>query len=395
MYEKYIQKGTKRLRCGYTTGTCAAGAAKAAAQTLLSGVPTQHVSIMVPAGDEIPLEVEELTVSGNSVICAVRKDGGDDPDATHGMLIYASVSKTPVADAPSAEKIETAAGRVLIDGGAGIGRVTKPGLDQPVGAAAINSVPRRMIAENVREVMDRFRYEGTLQIEISAPEGEQIAARTFNPHLGIEGGISIIGTTGIVEPMSNDAILGTVKAELSMRRAQGEKIAFLTLGNYGSSYLTAYYPALVEKAVTCSNFIGDSIDLCLEMDFEGILILGHFGKLVKLGAGIMNTHSAFADGRMEVLIACALAAGADTGTLRRIASAATTDAAIAILKECDILDAAMTKLTERVDYYLRKKVKDDIPVGAILFTEAEKVTVQTPAAGELLEYLLEVHSSEC
>ena len=375
MYEAYIQKGARRLRLGYTTGTCAAGAASAAARMLLSGEVLKTIAVALPAGEEITLEIENARILPEEASCAVRKDGGDDPDATHGMLIYARVFLTE-----KAEEIE-------ITGGEGIGTVTKPGLDQPVGAAAINSVPRQMIRSGVREAAEAFSYRGGLHVEISAPGGEEIAKKTFNPQLGIKGGISIIGTTGIVEPMSNAAILGTVRAELSMRRAAGESVALLTLGNYGKSYLKTHFPALSEKAVACSNFIGDSIDLCLEAGFSGILILGHFGKLVKLGAGIMNTHSSFADGRMEVLLSCALRAGADLETLRQIADSATTDAAIAQMRRAGVLDAAMEQLSIRVDHYLRRKVKDEVPVGAVLFTETEKVTVQTAQAAVLLKRL--------
>ena len=375
MYEAYIQKGTKRLRLGYTTGTCAAGAAKAAALMLLTGRPVDRISILVPAGDEIPLEVEDVTMAADAVSCAVRKDGGDDPDATDGMLIYARVCLMP--DGRDVE----------IDGGEGIGRVTKRGLDQAVGEAAINSVPRQMIREGVREVMALTGCTCGLSVTIYAPEGAEIARRTFNPRLGIEGGISIIGTTGIVEPMSNDAILGTVKAELSVRRAQGERIALLTIGNYGSAYLAGHYPALSDKAVTCSNFIGDAIDMALGDGYEGILILGHFGKLVKLGAGIMNTHSAFADARMDVLTTCALSAGAGLDTLRAVADAPTTDAALAVLREAGDLDRTLQVLTDRVDAHLRRKVREAVPIGAVLFSQAAGITVGTDAAEALLEAL--------
>ena len=376
MYEAYITKGGRRLRLGYTTGTCAAAAAKAAAQLLLGGetMKCSAVTVAVPAGDEIPVEIETLYMEAGRAFCAVRKDGGDDPDATHGMLICASVSflkpgETPDADFP----------QVRITGGRGIGRVTKPGLDRPVGEAAINSVPRRMITEHVHEVMRQHGCSGSLQVEISAPDGEEIAKKTFNPHLGIEGGISIIGTSGIVEPMSDAAILGTVKAELSVRKAAGDKIAFFTLGNYGKSFMAQHLPDLSDKTVTCSNFIGDSIDLALEAGFEGILFLGHFGKLVKLGAGIMNTHSSFADGRMDVLVSCALTAGADLSLLHQIQESITTDAAIGSLRQSGekILQGTMEQLTERVDFYLRKKVKDAVPIGAILFTQTQNVTVET------------------
>ena len=199
--EEYLVKDGKRLRLGYTTGSCAAAAAKAAAWMLLTGRKKDTIRLQTPKGIELNLDVLETELSPDEVRCAIRKDSGDDPDVTRGTLIFAAVRKSATPG-------------VTIDGGEGVGRVTKPGLDQPVGAAAINSVPRQMIEENVREVCALVGYDGGLDVTISAPEGEALAKKTFNPRLGIEGGISILGTTGIVEPMSEQALLDTIRVEL-------------------------------------------------------------------------------------------------------------------------------------------------------------------------------------
>ena len=293
--EEYIVKDGKKLRLGYTTGSCAAAAAKAAAVMLLTGRRLETVALLTPKGIRLELEVREVETGPGYVSCAIAKDAGDDPDVTNGALIFARVSRR---EEPG----------IVIDGGPGVGRVTKPGLDQPVGAAAINSVPRRMIRENLEEVCALADWSGGLEAVISVPEGERLAKKTFNPRLGIAGGISILGTTGIVEPMSDGALVGTIRAELSQRRAAGDRYVLLTPGNYGSEFIRdglGLDPAL---AVQTSNFIGDALDLCRELGFSGALLVGHVGKLVKLAGGMLNTHSRWGDCRMEILAAHA---GAD------------------------------------------------------------------------------------
>ena len=288
--EEYIIKDGKRLRLGYTTGSCAAAAAKAACFMLLTGRRKETVELLTPKGILLTLSVLEITQGPDFVSCAIRKDSGDDPDATRDTLIFASVRKT---DAPG----------VFIDGGAGVGRVTKRGLDQPVGAAAINSVPRRMIEENVREVCRLCDYHGGISVIISVPDGERLAQKTFNPRLGITGGISILGTSGIVEPMSEQALVDTIRVELRQRRETGADYVLLTPGNYGADYIRACIGLDPRTAVLTSNFIGDALEICRELGFSGALLVGHIGKLVKLSGGMWNTHSKCGDCRMELLAA--------------------------------------------------------------------------------------------
>ena len=216
----------KRLHYGYTTGSCAAAATKGAVQMLLSGHPVQQVSLLTPKGWLLQLVLEACNLDAQQATCAVRKEAGDDPDVTDGMLIYATVRKT--------------AQQIIIDGGQGIGRVTKAGLNQPIGEAAINKVPRQMILEAAQEICQMYGYTGGLQIEIWAPLGEQIAQETYNPKLGIVGGISILGTSGIVEPMSQQALLDTMETELSVLQAAGNRHLLLVLGNYGQRFAQSY-----------------------------------------------------------------------------------------------------------------------------------------------------------
>lgn len=386
MLEHYIYHGREKLRCGYTTGSCAAAAAKAAVAMLLTGKRAERVELMTPKGILLDLEVRRAEQEAGYASCAIQKDSGDDPDITKGIYIYARAERMPETDADGGYQAQ---GRVLIDGGAGIGRVTKPGLEQPVGEAAINSTPRRMIEAAVREVMEQYEYGGGMRITIYAPEGAELAKKTFNPRLGIEGGISILGTSGIVEPMSSEALIQTIRMEASVRAREGKKYLFVTLGNYGRSFVAEQMPGLLDKSVRCSNFIGEAIDIGLELEFEGILIAGHIGKLVKLGAGIMNTHSAQADGRMDVLVTCGLLAGVEADVLRRLPACATTDEALAVLQKAGGLAQTMEQLMKRIHVYLRAKVRQEIPIGAILFSNQFGRLGETEDAGLLLERVME------
>ena len=272
---------------------------------------------------------------------------------------------------------------IEITGGKGVGIVTKAGLDQAVGAYAINSVPRKMITLAVGEIAEKYDYHGGFKVEISVPEGENIAKKTFNPRMGIVDGISIIGTSGIVEPMSNSALIETIRLEEKMRRAEGHNTLLLTIGNYSEGYIQRSMPFALEKSVKCSNFIGEAIDIALEFGFESILIIGHMGKLVKLGAGIMNTHSAQADGRMDVLVTCGLLAGADSEMLKKLPDCVTVDAALDILKTSGMLEKTLEILADRAEYYLNAKVKNSIEIGAIMFSDKHPVTVRTSLADKL------------
>jgi cobalt-precorrin-5B (C1)-methyltransferase len=278
---------------------------------------------------------------------------------------------------------------VEILGGIGIGRVTKAGLDQPVGEAAINSVPRKMITSAVMEIAEKYGYSGGFTVTVSVPEGVELAEKTYNPRMGIEGGISIIGTSGIVEPMSNTALVDTIRTEAKMRRAEGQKNMLLTIGNYSESFVQNELPFPLERSVTCSNFIGDAIDIGIELGFSSILIVGHIGKLVKLGAGIMNTHSSWADGRMEVLVTCGVLAGADVETLKKLPDCATADAAMDILAEGGYLEKTLEILSSRMDYYLRGRVKDAIKIAALAFSYKRELNVKTAFADRLIKAISE------
>lgn len=373
--EQYIEKDGKRLRLGYTTGSCAAAAAKAAAWMLLTGKRKETITLDTPKGIRLELPVREIEMGKDAVSCAIEKDSGDDPDVTKGMLIFASVHRT---DEPG----------VHIDGGEGIGRVTKRGLDQAVGNAAINSVPRQMIRENVEEVMALADFSGGLAVVISAPGGGEIAKKTFNPRLGIVGGISILGTTGIVEPMSEAALVETIRVELRQRRALGRDYALLTPGNYGSDFIRQNLDVDLNTAVQVSNFLGDALDICRDLGFRGALLVGHIGKLVKVAGGMMNTHSKYGDCRMEILAAHAGASGADAERVREILDCAACDDAVRILRECGLAEATLARVTERVLFHLAHRA-DEMEAGVLMFSKEYGILGQSENAPELLKKIME------
>ena len=402
MLERYVYKNQKKMRCGYTTGTCAAAAAKAAAQMLLSGRKVTEVSVRTPSDITLTLPVCEIQMKAHAVSCAVQKDSGDDPDITNKILIFAEVSyihnnsnmnkstdMTVKKCDTELERSDTAAVKpqMIVDGGVGIGRITKKGLARPVGAAAINPVPLKMIEAALKETAEAFGYEGGLQAVISAPQGVEIAKKTFNPQLGITGGISILGTSGIVEPMSEQALIDTIRTEMKMHLADGEQTLLITPGNYGQDFLLNTLNIELKRSIKCSNYIGDTIDMVCDAGAKAMLLVGHIGKLVKLGAGIMNTHSKVADGRMEVLSACAIRAGADNDTALKILDCITTEAALEILKKSDILEKTMYQLTLRIEDVLQRRSSGKIVIGAIVFSNEYGILGKTPAADKLLELI--------
>lgn len=362
----------KRLCNGYTTGSCATLAAKAAVSMLLEQQEVLREQIVTPKGVSVTVDILNIEREKDKVSCAVQKDAGDDPDVTNGILVYASV-----------EKIHTCA--ILIDGGIGVGRVTKNGLSQKIGEAAINPVPKKMIEHEVRRIMEKNHYEGGIKVIISVPQGVEIAKKTYNPRLGIVGGISILGTTGIVEPMSEKALIDTIKVEMKVAKANGVKYLILTPGNYGEQYIKETLGLNLGQAVTCSNFVGEAIDFAVELGFEGILLVGHVGKFVKLAAGIMNTHSHQADGRMEVFTAHAALQGAPGEALRQIMDCISTDEAIKILKEYEVMERTMDSILEKIEFHLMQRCRNEVPIGAILFSNAHGMLGQTSKAGQLLD----------
>jgi len=526
--EQYIFSGTKKLRCGFTTGTCAALASRAAVESLLSARVPETVSLRTPKGWLARADVVADATSlvpiasgGTRFRCGVKKDAGDDPDVTDGCLVFATaelfpmdatpmatagldsavvgsvpmataqmtaaesaqmgfaqtalvgsvslgsvpmataetasvdtaemdsaetaqmasapmaaaesaqmgfaqtspkasaplttaksapvaaagldsaaVGSVPMAAAPmaAAESAPVAAApmgsvpdgdgavRVVIDGGAGVGRVTKPGLDQPVGEAAINRVPRRMISDAVRDVCEAFGFAGEVRVTIDIPDGERLAEKTFNPQLGIEGGISVIGTSGVVEPMSEQALLDALETEIRVIAAsyadKTDRPLVITPGNYGKDFV-ARYPELEKIPVLkCSNFIGAALDLAAAYGFTHVTLAGHAGKFVKLAGGIMNTHSRVADCRMELLCAHAALCGAEKTVLARIMDCATVDAALSVLDEAGLTEKTVRSLVYAAKMHVARRVDGAYSFGLVMFTNERGVIGSVQATGD-------------
>ena len=374
--EMFKKDGNKKLRYGFTTGSCSAAAAKAAAWMLFSGTEKEEIEIMTPKGLLYTPLIENVRKESRAVGCSVTKDGGDDPDVTNGMPVIAAVSFDPDDPLFTTEHDwenvqfprENLPKQVFIDGGWGVGRVTKPGLDQPVGNAAINHVPREMITKEVEEVCRLFDYEGLIFVEISLPEGERLAKKTFNPRFGIQGGLSVVGTTGVVEPMSTQALLDTIRVELKQKKTiDGERV-IISPGNYGQDFMQRTYGYNLDESVKCSNFIGLTMEMCAELGFKKVLLVGHVGKLIKVAGGIMNTHSREGDCRMEIISACALRAGADADLCREILACISTEEAVRILIEAGICKEAMQIAMDHILPNLERRAGDDLAVDCMMYT---------------------------
>lgn len=368
------------MRFGFTTGSCAAAASKAAAYMLLTGKKKEKITILTPKGIEFHAKIVHIVREENKVSCAVEKDGGDDPDITTGSFIFSTIY---LLNEKEGDCI------ISIDGGKGVGRVTRPGLDQPVGNAAINKVPRQMIEKEVREVCKAFDFQGELRVIISVPEGEELAKKTFNPRLGIVGGISILGTSGIVEPMSQQAILDTIEVELKQHRAMKEDKIAIAPGNYGQEYMKEAYGYDLDQSVKCSNFIGATIDRAIELGFKKILLTGHIGKLIKVSGGIMNTHSKEGDCRMELLSSASILEGVDVGIVKNILGCVVTEEALHMLEDTGCFSKIMDRIMKKICFYLDKRAQGKAQIECIMYSKEFGELAASKKAGKLLKEIKE------
>ena len=355
------------MRYGFTTGSCAAVAAKAAAYMLLTGLKKTEFAIETPKGIRYNAKLLDIIYGENEASCAVEKDGGDDPDITTGIWIYAKVSYINTKDINTKENRKKEQ-EIIIEGGMGVGRVTKPGLDQPVGNAAINRVPREMIKKEVLEICRLTDYKGSLRVEISVPEGKKLCEQTFNSRLGIVDGISILGTSGVVEPMSSQALIDTIRVELRQRKALGYNYVAVSPGNYGLDFMRKRYGYNLDKSVKCSNFIGATIDMAVEMGFQKMLLTGHIGKLIKVAGGIMNTHSKEADCRLELLAAFSIRERVEPLQIQNILDCVATEEAIPFLEKSGKLQRVMEQIAERICYYMENRAGGKMKTDCILFS---------------------------
>ncbi|SNS45994.1 cobalt-precorrin 5B C1-methyltransferase [Anaerovirgula multivorans] len=368
MIDKYVVRNGKRLRYGYTTGSCAAAASRGGAQMLLTGKPVEEVKISTPKGWDLTLALFDCEVGEGWACCGIKKDGGDDPDATNGLMIYSRISWRQD-------------NKINIEGGIGVGRVTKKGLPVAVGKAAINPVPLQMIEKEVREIIGKERG---VDIEIFVPKGEKIAVKTFNPRLGIQGGISILGTSGIVEPMSEEAWKESLSLEVSVAKEEGlDKLIFVP-GNYGRDLVKNNYSFQDNYVIKTSNFIGFMLDKAVGYKIKKVLLVGHLGKLVKVAGGIFHTHSKVADGRREILAAYVGLLGASAEEIKSVLNSNTTEEAVTLLQQMkkeEIFPLLAQKITEKA----RERTAEEIDIGTIIFTMEHGILAICPEGKKLLE----------
>lgn len=368
---RFVVKGNKKLRYGYTTGSCAAGATKAGVSMLFTQERIESINLHTPKGWDLQLDVKDIELGEKTVSCAIIKDSGDDPDMTNGMHIYSKVSFT---DTPG----------IKLSAGVGVGVVTRKGLSVAVGEPAINPVPREMILMEAKALVKKYNYKGGLQIEIYTPQGEEIARKTFNPKLGILGGISILGTTGIVEPMSEKALIDTLKIEMNVLQENHHKNILIFPGNYGRKIAQEDLGLTISNSVKISNYIGEILGSIETLGFENVLFVAHIGKLIKVAGGIMDTHSKSADARMEILGAYASACGGDSQLTRDILNCVTTDEAVDLLKDQLFYQAVLDKILERVAYHMSNKITRKVNIGLIMFTNTHGILKINDNAKQML-----------
>ncbi|HGM1295498.1 TPA: cobalt-precorrin-5B (C(1))-methyltransferase CbiD [Clostridioides difficile] len=407
--EEYVYIDGKKYRRGYTTGSCATGASKAAVYMLITKNRINTINIDTPKGIPLLLKVDNINISDTFVECSIKKDGGDDIDATHTMDIYARAEIVAKNDknkgyltlkdidslSTNSECKSELYKFIRVYGGTGIGVVTKKGLSVDVGKPAINPTPLKMINHEIRKLIgDNFESilgnDKVLKITIFAPQGETVAKKTFNPRLGIVGGISIIGTTGIVEPMSDEGWKKSLSIELQMKKEQGLDKIILVPGNHGEQFIREKLNLDINYVVRVSNFIGYMIKEAQRIGYKKILMAGHIGKFIKVSAGIFNTHSKVADARSEILVANLALMGARYEFLNKINQCVTTEEAVELINNSEyreVYNILSNKCRERVKQYLNED-SDDIDVEVIIFSMDKSLLGKSDNTDDLVEVFI-------
>ncbi len=384
--EQYVIKNQKKLRMGITTGTCAAAAAKAAAALLLLEIKQESIPVHTPGGIDVLVPVFLKAQGEDRTEYMVIKDSGDDPDVTNHAEIFAAIQVlSGQQKLPEQVFLDEEFPGLYLAGGEGIGTVTKAGLEQKIGQAAINRVPRAMIFQAVKEICDLAEYEGRLLITIRIPKGKELAARTFNPRLGIVDGISVLGTTGILEPMSEKAIVDTIETQIRQLSAQGVRNLLVTPGNYGRGYVSDYLHMQLNSSVKCSNYIGETLDMAVAYHMETLLLVGNIGKLVKLAAGIMNTHSKVADGRCEILAVHTILCGGSSKMAEKIMECINTEEILTLLGEWNLREAVIQSVCRKIKEHVTGRTGENLKAGVMLFSERYGFLGQTKGTGEVLK----------
>jgi cobalt-precorrin-5B (C1)-methyltransferase len=374
MLERYLEKEGKKLRYGYTTGSCAAAASKAAIYALTYGEALEVVTINTPKGWVLEIPIQWTQIDGEQVTCCVIKDGGDDPDVTNGLEIHSTVSYL-AESGPS--------GKVVISGGKGVGKVTRKGLRIAVGESAINPVPLRMIEAEVLSVDP----VANVAIVISVPLGEETSLKTFNPKLGIIGGISILGTSGIVEPMSEDAFKHSLEVEMSVKVAAGTTTMVYIFGNMGRDYIRDDLGMdLPENSIQkTSNFVTYMLEAAARLGVKKLVYVGHIGKMVKVAAGMANTHSKYGDNRMESLVDCAKSFNISRALEEKILACNTTDEAVELLEVMGLKEGVLNGLALKCKEHCERITHNQVAIECLIYSTIHGELASTKHAKKILE----------
>lgn len=370
--DEYSYVNGKKLRKGFTTGTCATAATAAAISMILNQDIEEKVTVSTANGVEVTMDIKNPSFCELTASAAVEKDGGDDADATHGLLIYSTVTLLPDST------------EIIIDGGEGVGRVTQKGLKCDVGMAAINPTPRAMIEKTARQLLGP---DCGAEIIISVPGGEETAKLTYNSRLGIVGGISILGTTGIVNPMSEDSWKASITIELTMLYNQGYRSVVLAPGNYGEDFATNVLGIPPHRIVNMSNFVGHVLKEVQRIGFTRVLMVGHMGKFVKVAGGIFSTHSKDSDARMEIIMANLALLGAPVELLEKVDQCITTDAAGTLIEEYhyeEVYQVLVDKMKFRSERLLRNR-KPEVSIDVVTFGTEAGYLASTQTLEEIAE----------
>ena len=367
--ESNISSGKKSsLRTGFTTGTCAAATTKAALSMLINGKKLSNVSVSLPKGKQMMVNISwSIYDNDKSVTSAVIKDGGDDPDVTNGAEICAKVSLLDIPD------------KIIIDGGKGVGRVTKPGLGLEIGKAAINPTPLKMINQAIDEVLGELKHRYGVSVIISVPQGEEIAKKTDNPRLGIIGGISILGTTGIVIPYSTASFAASIRQSIDVSRAMGSDSVVLTTGGRSEDFAQSIYGnSIADHAyIQIGDFIGFAIKQCTLKKIKKAYVVGFIGKLTKMAMGIKQTHVKGSHVDMNFLAELASRCGADSELVNKIMLANTARHAGELVDEFG-LALFYDTLCQEVHRHLSKYSESQLQIKIILLDFEGKIIGDYP-----------------
>lgn len=390
--DKFEVYGNKKLRYGYTTGSTSAGSCKSAVFVYFNNEDISTIEIETPKGWDLDLDINSLDVgfleeedirykNKKYVKTSIIKDGGDDPDATHLIEIFATVRELDESKEikDTGDNFINEKKTISLRGGVGVGRVTKKGLQVEIGRPAINPVPMKTIFYEVEKVLPQGKK---IELTIDIPKGEKVGQKTFNPKLGILGGISILGTTGIVKPMSEESWEASIVIELKILLEEyPEDTVVITPGNYGKKFLIEKLGVEPKKIVIISNFIGTILENIKVLGYKKIILVGHIGKLIKVAGGIFHTHSRMADGRMEILGANALLAGETPEDVIKIIESNTTEEGLSYLK---LKDTNKT-IAEKIKLKCEKRLFDEVEVEVLTFSFDHGELARTAGFNKMLE----------